>query len=65
MDVLARGSIYALAASIALSLAACSETIGGIGPSSHIAETEAGRKGPRGQRRESCFSDGSHCAQSE
>ena len=42
MDALARGSAYALAASIALSLAACSETFGEIGPSSHIAETEAG-----------------------
>src|SRR5271155_5357173 len=42
MDALARGSTYALAASIALSLAACSETFGGIGPSSHIAEMEAG-----------------------
>jgi tetratricopeptide (TPR) repeat protein len=46
MNALARGSIYALAASIALSLAACSETIGAIGPSSHIAEMEAG---PRDQ----------------
>jgi Tfp pilus assembly protein PilF len=46
MNALARGSTYALAALIALSLTACSETIGGIGPSSHIAEVEAG---PRDQ----------------